>query len=207
MVGEAMLTLCHVLNRVPTKNNEKNPYEEWVGRKPSLSYLRTWGYLAKVNVPITKKRKLEPKTVDCVFLGYAQRSIACRFLVVKSNVPDMHVDTIMESCDAIFFKNMFPMKDMHSVSRFSSEVIPEPIAPIEPSEQPHENILEEDDSEAPRRSKRQRIEKSFGDDFNTYLVDDTPTSIVEVYASPDADDWKEVDRSEMDSILQMGLGR
>src|SRR5438128_4301818 len=56
--GEALLTLCHILNRVPNKNKEKTPYEEWVGRKPSLSYLRTWGYLAKVNIPISKKRKL-----------------------------------------------------------------------------------------------------------------------------------------------------
>ncbi len=33
--------------------------------------------------------------MDCVFLGYAQRSITYRFLVVKSEVPDMHVDTII----------------------------------------------------------------------------------------------------------------
>ena len=56
--GEALLTSCHVLNRVPMKNKEKTPYEEWIGRKPSLSYLRTWGCLAKVNVPINKKHKL-----------------------------------------------------------------------------------------------------------------------------------------------------
>src|SRR5438105_14873809 len=96
---------------------------------------------------------------------------------------------------------MFPMKDMHNTSRFSSEIIPEPVAPIESSEQPHENVLEEDDSDAPRRSKRQRIEKSFGDDFTVYLVDDTPTSIAKAYASPDAGDWKEDVRSEMDYIL------
>jgi hypothetical protein len=35
-----------------------------------------------------------------------------------------------------------------------------------------------------------------------YLVDDTPTSIAEAYASPDADDWKEA--VEMDSILSNG---
>ena len=64
--------------------------------------------------------------------------------MVKSNVPYMHVDTIMESRDATFFENMFPMKDMHSISRFSSEIISEPVAPIESSEQPHENILEEE---------------------------------------------------------------
>ena len=124
--------------------------------------------------------------------------------MVKSDVPDMHVDTIMESRDATFFENVFPMKDMHSISRFSSEIIPEPAAPIENFKQPHENVLEKDDSEAPRRSKRQRIEKSFGDDFTVYLVDDTPTSITEAYASSDVDDWKEAVHSEMDSILSNG---
>ena len=37
-----------------------------------------------------------------------------------------------------------------------------------------------------------------------YLVDDTPTTIVEAYAYSDADDWKEVVQSEMDSILSNG---
>ena len=101
--GEALLTVSHVLNRVPNRNKEQSPYEIWMGRKSSLSYLRTWGCLAKVNIPINKKRKLGPKTVDCVFIGYAQRSIAYRFLVVKSEVPNMHIDSIMESRDAIFF--------------------------------------------------------------------------------------------------------
>ncbi|MBB1235898.1 hypothetical protein EII06_29340, partial [Klebsiella pneumoniae] len=54
------------------------------------------------------------------------------------------------------------------------------------------------------RSKRQRTAKSFGDDFTVYLVDDTPKSISEAYASPDADYWKEAVRSEMDSIIANG---
>jgi hypothetical protein len=62
--------------------------------------------LAKVNVPITKKRKLGPKTVDCVFLGYAHNSITYRFLVVKS-IFYMNVDTIFESGDATIFKIFF----------------------------------------------------------------------------------------------------
>ena len=203
--GEALLTSCHVLNRVPNKNKEKTPYEEWSGRKPSLSYFRTWGCLAKVNVPIPKKRKLGPKTVDCIFLGYAQRSICYRFLVVKSEVPDMHVDTILESRDATFFENMFPMKDMHSTARVSSEIFAESSTSVDTSEQPRvEEVLEKDDNEAPKRSKRQRIEKSFGDDFIVYLVDNTPTTIAEAFASPDADDWKEAVHNEMDSILSNG---
>nr|ABA95219.1 retrotransposon protein, putative, Ty1-copia subclass [Oryza sativa Japonica Group] len=202
--GEALLTSNHVLNRVPNRNKDKTPYEIWIGRKPSLSYLRTWGCLAKVNVPITQKRKLGPKTVDCVFLGYAHHSIAYRFLIVKSEVPDMHVGTIMESLDATFFESFFPMKDTHSGSSQPSEIIPSSITPPEQIEHTHEHVSEEDVCEAPRRSKRQRTAKSFGDDFTVYLVDDTPKSISEAYASPDADYWKEAVRSEMDSIIANG---
>ena len=56
-----------------------------------------------MSVPISKKRKLGPKTVDCVFQGYAIHNIGYRFLIVKSGVSDMHVGTIMESRDATFF--------------------------------------------------------------------------------------------------------
>jgi hypothetical protein len=105
-VRVALLTSCHVQNIVPM-NKEKTPYEEWIGRKPSLSYLRTWGCLAKVNVPINKKHKLGPKTGDCVFLRYSHHSIAYRFLAIKSEIPDVHVDTFLESHDVTFFENIF----------------------------------------------------------------------------------------------------
>ena len=83
---------------------------------------------------------------------------------------------------------------MHSNAKFSSEIAPNfttPIeSPVESFEQPLEEVLEKDDNEVPMRNKRQRIAKSFGDDFIVYLVDDTPTSIAEAYASLDPDDWK-----------------
>ena len=74
--GEAILTACHVLNRVPTKNKEITSFEEWEKKRLKLSYLRTWGCLAKVNVPIPKKRKVGPKTVvvfswDMLFIALA----------------------------------------------------------------------------------------------------------------------------------------
>ena len=55
-----------------------------------------------MSVPITKKCKFGPKTVDCVFLGYAIHSVGYRFLIVKSGVPDMHVGTIMEFRRVLF---------------------------------------------------------------------------------------------------------
>ena len=60
---------------------------------------------------------------------------------------------------------------------------------------------EEDDTIVTRKSKRQSTAKSFGDDYIVYLVDDTPTTIEEVYSSLNADLWKKAVRSEMDSIM------
>jgi hypothetical protein len=53
-------------------------------------------------------RSANAKTVDCVFIGYAVRSIGYRFLIINSGVPDMLVSTIMESRDAMFFRTNFP---------------------------------------------------------------------------------------------------
>jgi hypothetical protein len=41
------------------------------------------------------------------------------------------------------------------------------------------------------------LQSPFGDDFIVYLVDDTPMSIAEAFASPDADDWKEAVQNEI----------
>jgi hypothetical protein len=45
-----------------------------------------------------------------VFLGYAFHSVGYRFLIIKSEVPEMHVGTIMESRDATFLEIEFPIK-------------------------------------------------------------------------------------------------
>jgi hypothetical protein len=81
--GKAILIACHVRNHVPAKNNEITPFEEWEKKRPTLSYLRAWGCLIKVNVSVTKKRKFESKTVDCVFLGYVVDNVGYRFFDSK----------------------------------------------------------------------------------------------------------------------------
>jgi hypothetical protein len=48
------------------------------------------------------------------------------------------------------------------------------------------------------------LQSLFSHDFTIYLVDDTPRTISDALVSPDADGWKEVVYSEMDSILSSG---
>jgi hypothetical protein len=86
------------------------------------------------------------------------------------------------------------MKKSYGMSSLPVNVLadtsPEPSKNFDNVEHTPEPIHDEIDSEAPRRSKRPRTAKSFCDDFTIYLMDETPKTIVEAFASPDADDWK-----------------
>jgi hypothetical protein len=144
--GEVILIVCHVLNKVPTEDKEITPFEEWEKRKLNISYLRTRGCLAKVNVPINKKLQLGPKTVDYVFLGYAFHNIGYRFLIINSGVPDILVGTIMESRDATFFEDEFPMKATHNTSSDEPTIPHEHFILVEHNEESHiHNPMEDDD--------------------------------------------------------------
>ena len=68
-----------------------------------------WECSAKVAVPPPKKVKIGHKTIDCIFIGYAHNSTAYRFLVHESNILDIHKNTIIESMNASFFEDVFPV--------------------------------------------------------------------------------------------------
>ena len=108
--GEAMLSANYILNKLPRKKTKKTPYELWKGKMPSYQFLKVWGCLAKVAVPTPKRIKIGSKSVDCVFIGYAHNSSTYRFLIHKSDIPNMNANTIIESRNAIFFEEIFPYK-------------------------------------------------------------------------------------------------
>ncbi|KAL2250203.1 UNVERIFIED_CONTAM: Retrovirus-related Pol polyprotein from transposon TNT 1-94 [Sesamum indicum] len=208
--GEALNTACHILNRVPLKHNTSTPFELWKGRKPSLKYFGVWGCLAKVLIPEHKRKKLGPKTVDAVFLGYVETSYALRFLVIKSEIPGIEVNTIVEFRDAVFLEDVFPLKigipsNVSLDDSLASTSISEHVEKMSnvgvsssSSNQTHQV------SDEPRRSKRARIIKDFGSDFVTYNIEDDPITFKDAMASSEAKQWKEAVKSEMDSIVSNG---
>ena len=142
-------------------------------------------------VPIPKKVKIGPKTVDCVFIGYTHNSSAYRFLIHKSEIIDMHANTIIKSRNASFFENVFPYKSTPELNS---------------SKRTHDTTIgssqSQQDDDVPRRSKRTRTSKSFDPDFLTYLLEDEPQSFKEAMSSPEAPYWKEATNDEVESILK-----
>ncbi|CAM8923791.1 unnamed protein product [Rhodiola kirilowii] len=150
--------------------------------------------------PGPKRLKIRPKTIDCVFIGYALNSTAYRFLVYESKNPDIHKDTIMESKTASFFEQVFPYKS-EKLRPSSPEEIGEELT--ERSQQEEEEVFEENTNlEEPRRSKRARVENSFGPDFITFMVEAGPRTYDEAILSVEGPLRKEAIKSELDSIMQ-----
>ena len=177
--GEFLLTAWFLLNRIRYKKIGKTPNELWKGYQPNLKYLRVWGCLAKVMLPDPKKRKIGSKTYDYMFLGYAEHSVAYRFLVLNSGIIERNI--VVEMKNVEFFEHIFPLK--------SSGTSEKPI-----------DSASDSMSEDVRRSKRQRKETSFGDDFYTYLVENDPISFLEATSSSDAKHSDKAIKTEFDSI-------
>ena len=190
-----MLSANYILNKLPHKKLDKTPYSLWKGRSPSYKYLKVCECLAKVMVPIPKMIKIGPKTIDCIFIGYAINISAYHFLVHKSDILDIHVNTIIESRNASFFENIFPSKnacDESSLKRTHDTTT---------SDIDHESINDESE-EALRRGKRARTSKSFGPYFLTYLLENDPQSFNEAISTPETPMWKETVNSEIESIMK-----
>jgi hypothetical protein len=86
---EALKTIMHILNRVPSKSVPKTPYELRAGRKLSLRHLHVWGCRAEAKVFNPNIEKLDPKTVSCHFIGYPDRSKGCQFYCPNNYVKIM----------------------------------------------------------------------------------------------------------------------
>ncbi|GJT28692.1 retrovirus-related pol polyprotein from transposon TNT 1-94 [Tanacetum coccineum] len=196
--GEACLAANTILNKIPHKKSDKSPYQLWKGKQPSYKRMKVWGCLAKVQIPLPKRTKLGPKTVDCVYLGPTKNSAAYRFLVYKSNIEDISNNTIIESAEADFFENIFPYKDKEKqISNPRKRVMNDQLSQDETdnnSEIPQENV-------EPRRSKRAKVTKDFGPDYMTYIVNEEPQTYKAAMESSEAPYWKEAIQSEIDSIV------
>ncbi|KAJ9547116.1 hypothetical protein OSB04_019659 [Centaurea solstitialis] len=75
--GHALETAAHILNRVPTKSEEKTPYKIWMSKKPKMSFLKIWGCEVYVKRPTCEK--LKPKSDKCFFVGYPKTTVGYYF--------------------------------------------------------------------------------------------------------------------------------
>nr|GEW88617.1 hypothetical protein [Tanacetum cinerariifolium] len=131
-----LYTLQH--NDVSEKRNKtlldmkvkKTPYKVWHGQVPKLSYLKVWGCEALVKRDtLTKRDKLEPMSIKCIFIGYPKETMGYSFYYPPEN-------KVLVARNAEFLKNILitqeasgsledleinePQSDIIPIRRFAS---------------------------------------------------------------------------------------
>ncbi|GJY66167.1 zinc finger, CCHC-type containing protein [Tanacetum coccineum] len=168
-----------------------------------------WGEaMAVVRLTDPKRKTLGEKGIDCIFVGYAEHSKAYRFYVIEPN-DSVSINSIIESRDAIFDEN-----------RFSSIPRPKDIIPnVQESQMDDHTDDVPNEIPEPRRGKRAKKAKSYGSDFQLYLVEgsrdqvgsqysycysieEDPRTYNEAMQSRDAAFWKEAIDDEIGSIME-----
>ncbi|CAH9102795.1 unnamed protein product [Cuscuta europaea] len=83
--GEATLTACHLINKIPSRVlQNKSPLESLLHFFPQTRIssdldLRVFGCTAFVHIPPPHRGKLDPRSIKCIFLGYSptQKGYKC----------------------------------------------------------------------------------------------------------------------------------
>ncbi|GKD55205.1 zinc finger, CCHC-type containing protein [Tanacetum coccineum] len=149
--------------------------------------------------------------IDCIFVGYAEHSKAYRFYVIEPN-DSVSINSTIESRDAIFDEN-----------RFSSIPGPKVIIPnVQESQLDDHTDDVPSEIPEPRKGKRVRKAKSYGYDFQLYLVEgsrdqvgsqysycfsieEDPRTYNEAMQSRDVAFWKEAIDDEIGSIMENNI--
>lgn len=79
--GEAVLMAKYVQNRLPGKEVEGTPYENWFGRKPNLSHFKQFGSKCFTFIQPEHRRKLDSTAREAILVGYDEISKAYRCYV------------------------------------------------------------------------------------------------------------------------------
>lgn len=95
--AEAVLAAVNVINVIPTVN-EIAPNEMYNNKKCNMKLFRVFGCRAMVWKPEQKRKKLDAKSFECIYLRYADDAKAYRLY-------DMNTKKIVISRDVIFLEN------------------------------------------------------------------------------------------------------
>ena len=97
-----------------------------------------------------------------------------------SNIPDLYVNTIIESRNASFFEEIFLYKSTQESSSFQRNF------ESTSSTSHDQELMEERNKVEPRSSKRTKTSKSFGSNFLTCMLEDESQSFKEAISTPKA---------------------
>lgn len=96
--GEAVLTAVKIMNSTMNTAIKRTPIEVWTGKPVDLSFFRIFGCKAMAKVPDALRKKFDKKSMECIFVGYAENQKGYRLLQKSTN-------KLIISRDVVFFED------------------------------------------------------------------------------------------------------
>ena len=62
----------------------KTPFEAYFRHKPDVLNLRVFGSTAWAQIPLDKRRALQPQSIECIFIGYPNESKGFKLLDINT---------------------------------------------------------------------------------------------------------------------------
>nr|GEV36897.1 hypothetical protein [Tanacetum cinerariifolium] len=159
------------------------PQQNGVSERKNRALKEMVNFIAVVRLPDPKGKHLGQKSIDCIFVGYAEHSKAYSFYVIEPN-DSVSINSTIESRYAIFDENHF-----YSILR-PNDIIP------------NSNESQRDDhfDDVPSEISEPR---KVGSQYSyCYSIEEYPRTYNEAMQSRDAAFWKEAINNEIRSIME-----
>lgn len=106
---EAIIIVVYLKNRSPTKGLElKTCFEAFYGYKPKVIHLKVFGCKEFSHIPKDERRKLDEKSIKCIFIGYYDDQKSCRLF-------DPNTHRVIASRDVVFHENVDEGDKMNNI--------------------------------------------------------------------------------------------
>lgn len=227
--AEAINTVIYVLNRTSKSHVPgKSPYEQWTGREFDLSGLnKVFGTKVWIHIPKEKRRKLDPKAEEGLFVGYEDTK-GYRVYFPDRNEVSVKRDIVFlqdkgenkgekknlgENVEKIIYLDQEEIESDSEgqicIERQEEEVNNQEQVEIQESEQAIQQKNETSESnsglseETIKRTKSGREVKKSGwlSDYTGFVVsEDEPKSYSEAMKSEDSEHWKSAIAKEIKQL-------
>lgn len=220
--AEAVNTATHIRNRCPTRSLQGiTPYEAYYKKKPNVSYFKQFGCKAYFLDKTPNKGKFDPRSKECIFVGYSNESKAYRLWNPKTK-------KILKSRDVRFIENSEIQENQEvleidlinpNLNQYQEhkEAECEQRKEVDEAEQDEDDVPVKHAIGRPRLirdGKRGRPRKVFNtvptiltsdnkDTEENRLTNDieTPTTVKEALSGESSEDWKEAMNKEFEGLI------
>jgi hypothetical protein len=226
--AEAAATAVYLMNRSPSRSiDNRIPEEIWTKRQVDINHLRIFGCKAYMHIPKEKRRKLDNKAQECIFVGYSLDTKGYRLYrsETKETFISRNVTFFEDSMKEERIKNVkldYNFQDNTDEVGDNSENIHNgseggSITDIDTTDQSESSSIQsinDPDYIADiqqnvdmklRRSTRPPQPKKFDDNYLYSVTSnnlDDPLTVEEALHRPDAQCWKEAMMEEYESLLE-----